>query len=240
MSKSETVQELALIKLRQEFDLHKETRTAGIHFPHQMQKNAYTQWLNKFTDESAKQAKDEVNVIRQGNFTLMPRICTGLDACPYRHICPFRSNLPIDLQCPLEISIVGDRVTGYIEEFGITELRMTSSRTLVERLVELDLLDARTSAMLSAARSQNILINQTMTITPAGDEITQEITSPILDLKERISREKMKLLSTLVGTPEAKYKKAAALKETDSDDYSKRVHGLQQQLNRLEVMVNNA
>jgi hypothetical protein len=229
--------ELALTKIRQELDIQSEfqrqKRQLGIQFPHQLMGRKYQEWLKRFTPEEQQLAAARLKSVSSGFYSVLPIVCKGAQQCPHGHICPFIPKEPLGLQCPMEQQIIVERMHQFMREYQIDGQRPTDFM-LLNRLVELELTDFRCSSMLSSSQYQGVLREVTTGSTPQGDLITNEIINPIMEMKEKISREKMKLLSVLVGTPQEKYKKQAALKEVKTEEYSNKISGMNKQLMDLE------
>lgn len=138
--------------------------------------------------------------------------------------------------CPVEQQMIANRMHGLMHEHGIDGSQATNFM-LLNRLVELELTDFRCSSLLSSP-SYNQLMRTVITgSTSDGTLIENEAVNPLIETKERISREKMKLMSVLVSTPEAKYKKQAALKEVKSDEYSNKIASIAKGLMDLETKI---
>ncbi len=238
-----TVTDEAIDKLRGELNLQEEEVRAnyrlGIRFPQELMGDAYQEWLRSFTPEQARRAEAGLFAIRSGFFAVLPRVCTGLAKCPHAHICPFSENVPVDQTCPAEMAYVRSKMEGYMDEYAITG-HHKSAFTLLNRLVELDLLDLRTSSMLAGPRYQDLMVSRVTGSTVQGDILENEELNPLLEAKERISREKMKLMGVLVGTPEAQYKKAAAMKEAATNEYSSKIAKMNQRLLQVETMLGDS
>ena len=228
---------LALTKIRKELNLENEFRKQkqqlGIQFPHQLMGKGYQDWMKQFNEKEQEEAAARLQSLSAGFYSVLPIICQGASKCAHGHICPFVPKEPQGLQCPVEQQVIIERMHAFMKEYEIDGNR-ASDFMLLNRLVELELTDFRCSSMLSSGQYQGILQDVTTGSTPQGDLITNEIINPILELKEKVGREKMKLLNILVGTPESKYKKQAALKEVKTEQYSNKIADMNRKLMDLE------
>lgn len=235
--KQNDIVQLAKEKLQNELNIHsefiKQKESLKISFPHQLRGKMYLDWLSHYNQQEADMASAQLGSLRGGNYSVLPLVCQGLSKCPHAHVCPFSYKVPIGLQCPMEQAIIVERMEALMNEFGVDGHR-ASEFMMLNRVIELELLDMRTSSMLASPKYQSIMRHVVTGATPDGELIENEEITPLLEIKEKVSREKMKILSTLVATPEAKYKKQAALKEKSEDGYSKRVADISRKLAKIE------
>jgi len=224
-----------LIKIKSQLPVVKVKNDLQLAFPHQMFGPKYKEWLTAFTDEEAVEAALQVNAMRGGNYSVLPRICPNLHRCPMSHSCPFKDtdNVPVGLQCPLEQTLIVSKMSSFMEEFNVDGNR-AAEFMLLNRLVELDLYDFRINAYLANIENMAApIVDEIAGSTPQGEKFHREAVHLSYELKERISREKMKLLDILVQTPQARVKKQAALKETNEKSVGKSMAHLNQLVNQL-------
>jgi hypothetical protein len=224
--------------LAKELNIEKEVALqrsgSKLNFPHQMRGRFYQEWLKRFSEEDAQSANDQLQTLRSGNFSVMPLVCKGVKECPHGHVCPFTANMPpLGAQCPMEQTIILDRMEALMKEYQVDGHRYTDF-IILNRIVELELLDMRVSSVLSSERYQGITQIAVTGSTPQGDLIENEIANPLFALKEKISREKVRLLDVIVGTREAKYKREAALKQKDMTTFNDAINQLVMEVHRLE------
>ena len=88
-----------LVQIKEQLPMVKVKNDLQLAFPHQMFGSKYKEWLSKFTQEEATQAAVQVNAMRGGNYSVLPRICPNLHRCPMSHSCPFKEtdNVPVGL-----------------------------------------------------------------------------------------------------------------------------------------------
>lgn len=205
----------------------------GLRFPQEHLTDGYKEWLSSFEDEEIRVAGKMLSAVLMGNVTALPKICPSLAKCEHKGICPFQTNQPVGKACPMEMSVIIDRMNKLMEQFHIDGFHQTDFMIL-NRVVELELYDLRLNSLMSTQAKQSILVDKVVGFSSEGSAITNEEVSPLFDLKEKISREKMKLMTILVGTPQELYKKRAALKEATTDKLSVKIDELNKALQQVE------
>lgn len=205
----------------------------GLRFPQEHLSEGYKEWLSSFDEEEIRTAGKMLSAVLMGNVTALPKICPSLSKCEHKGICPFQTNQPVGKACPMEMSVIIDRMNKLMEQFKIDGFQQTDFMIL-NRVVELELYDLRLNSLMSSQDKQSILVDKVVGFSSEGSAITNEEVSPLFDLKEKISREKMKLMTLLVGTPQEVYKKRAALKEASTDKLSVKIDELNRALQQVE------
>lgn len=224
---------IELQKLESNFVLYKGAKNEiGLYFSDEVDEN-YDKWIKTFSEEEITKAAKKMRSMLFGKISQLPMICPGANSCVYKHTCPFKPKEPTGQMCPVESALVIDKLDGYREELVLSGFKETDY-SLVSRLIELELLDMRASAMAGNPEYQKPLLKQVIGVSKENQPIEQELANPIYDLKEKISREKIKILSVLVETPEARYKKQIALKEVSSDAYAQTLKDLNTLLHEAE------
>lgn len=235
LSKAESPAELALQLLNQQLQIVTDPGQldTAIAFPHEVRDDGYTKWSQGLTHDQRVRAYRVMETLRKGSYANLPIICKGAANCIHGHICPFAGAEPLKQQCPVEKRLIADKLQNYMTDYAVTPL-MTSLYALVNRLVALDIFDYRFSSMASSERYQSLVVDAPKGCTPQGDLYGTEEISGIIPALETISRERMKIMTELVGTPREKYKKQAALQQSDGDTYSEKSAQLSRLLHRFE------
>lgn len=205
--------------------------SCDISFPGQFsttKKNSYEEWVSKLSSEEIQVAALRMSSILWGNIVVLPQICPNLSKCVHSHVCPFSDRPPVGKACPMEQAYIMDKMTKLKKQFDVEGVAETEFM-LLNKLVELDLYDLRINSMMAKEETQKPLISRIAMVSADGVPIYQDDINPLFELKEKIGREKSKLLTILVGTPQERYKKAAALKEQGSD----KISGLNDRLEKL-------
>lgn len=223
---------IELHRLEKNFELYRSSdNKIGLYFVDEVD-HGYDSWSNQFTEEEVRKAAQKLRSLLYGKVAHLPIICKGWQTCVYGHVCPFKPNVPVGRQCPYESAYVIEKLNSYREELVVDSFKETHY-TLVSRLIELELFDMRLSAMISKEAYQNPVYEQVIGTNGDGDPVYSEQPNPMYEMKEKLSREKMKLLNVLVETPEAQYKKQVALKEVSESKYD-------QTLMKLENLILDA
>lgn len=209
---------IELQRLEKNFELYRSSENeVGLYFVDEVS-GQYDDWMKKFSHDEIKVAAQKLRSLLYGKVSHLPMICQGHRDCVYSHSCPFKPNEPVGKQCPYESAYVIEKINAYREEFSVNAFRETDY-TLVSRLIELELFDIRLTAMISQSKYQKPIYPQVVSVSPHGEPVYEEMPNPMYEMKDKIGREKMKLLNILVETPEARYKKQAALKEVTENRY---------------------
>jgi len=196
----------------------------------------YAKWQATFSEESRKRIQRRLNALSNSANAVTPIICRGTastNLCPYSETCPFmrEKNPPLGKQCPIEQQIIITKITEYKERFGVDK-HNPADLTIIERLTEIELLEYRLRSV-TAARYPDMLVKETVGLTPQGHEVSRLAANPALKIRERLSMEKTNLLQQLVGTRREKYKKDAALGQGQAVDYSTNAAALAKMLNEF-------
>lgn len=164
-----------------------------------------------------------------GISTVTPMICRGEEECPFISRCPIRiadgkeGIYPTNKQCPIEVSFVKNRFLDYLQECDIEYEHAESSptiRSLVDRLVSLDLYELRLSYILAGTfdPKDSTLLKDQVSIQD-GFEVNQTMEHPALLIKDKFHKQRMDILEALIATPRGKMRRDVALKRRDSEDY---------------------
>lgn len=158
----------------------------------------------RFTPDEAKKVSLAIKSMSTGLNAAVPLVCTG-PACPFARGCPYFAidKAPIGMDCLVEKQLINYWTQQYIEEFDVdfksfTELRMVSE------LAEFDIYEMRITKYL--AEKHPTLLQDVVSFNAQGDEVVNLEISRAFDLKERIKKNRMKVLESLVATRKDKVK----------------------------------
>ena len=169
--------------------------------------------------------------MKAGLVTISPLNCPGKTKCPFIEKCPIyiadgsKGQYPINKQCIVEGSFIRDRFKEYVEELEEKNTDVENSptvRSLVSKLVELDLKDYRANLILAGVAGSSdgtLLIDQNIGVTDSGDEITQKQEHPIVRIMAQTQKQRMEILDTLAITPKREIWKRGLLKQRQEEDY---------------------
>lgn len=196
----------------------------------------YADLEKEMTPEAAIKFRNHVVRMSVGTSAAIPMLCGGPNKCIMGKRCPFNEikKYPITQSCPVEMNLVQAWTRAYVEELSVDTDSM-SQMVLVNRLVELDLLDFRANVGLSGANDEEApsLLKTSVTQT---DTFTTESTTvhPLIDEKSKFHYERLKTLEALVATRRERYKQAQAMGQRDSNDVAKNMAELGSLISRMK------
>jgi hypothetical protein len=185
---------------------------------------------------------------RLGGVYLSPMICRGGNQCPFVERCPIGvedglgGNFPVGKQCIVEVNLINNRFVEYIEELDIEgEIeRSPTLRSLVSKLVELDIEDYRLSLTLSGLAHDSdgtLLLKQVTMVNNVGDEVETLAEHPAWRMKERIQKQRMEILDAIVATPKRKAMVTALTKGALTENAVSRTFDLLEKVSRIERLL---
>ena len=204
----------------------------------------------EFSPQEIARIRSHIMNMRTGLQAMAPMFCGGPKKCPVIFRCPFRQQteldrekmdpkkFPIGRQCIIEREFLLHKRREYFEEYDVDPNSPTEIG-LVNKLAELDMYEYRATLMLAhgdeglGGQGQDLLKEQTTAVTPQGRELKRVELHPAWELKEKIQKQRMEILSALVGTRKEKYKKQAATKTLEVKDPSTKQAQLTSKLNKM-------
>lgn len=159
-------------------------------------------------EELGKQVVYDIQVARNSNF-----FANGILV----HNCELErmNKAPVGAPCIYEQVFLREKTEAYFEEFDITADRPTEMH-LVAELAELDLYERRATQML-ALQDQDMSQEDVMGFDNNGNAIIKEDISKYFNLKERIKRQRLKILESLSATRKERAKIAATMLNQSSE-----------------------
>ena len=153
------------------------------------------------------------------------------------HNCPyFQEDLhEVGEDCLVEEQLVDFWTQKYIDELEV-DFNSISEMHLVSSLVEIDILDLRMNNYM-AINDQTLMMEFIASVDPAGNILSNKGVSVAFDIKERLGRQKLKLLETLNNTRE---KKAKLILESGSNVNKENSKNLLNKLDKLYNKLNNS
>lgn len=182
------------------------------------------------TVEEAKHVTHQMRRMTSGVNSVVPLICTG-DMCPFRKSCVYYEigKVPLGKACLVEAQLIEYWMAQYFEEFDVNPERITEVH-LISELAELDIYEMRVTKYL--AENHQTLLQEVMTgVDPAGNVISNLEVSRAFDLKERLKKQRMKVLEALMATRKEKIK--AIVGVTGGTDTASRISELKEKLEKL-------
>ena len=190
----------------------------------------------EMTPEQAIKFRNTAIRMKIGVSAAIPLICVGNGKCPNQLRCPLRDGkLPIGKVCPLESSLVDLWTKSYLQDLAVDPSSI-SQMSLVNRLVELDLLDFRANTGLSGQvdKQAPTLLKTDIEDTEHGVKETTNL-HPLLEAKSKFNAERLKILEALVATNREQYKKAQALGKSDSNDAAQHMSEMAKIINDMKT-----
>ena len=175
------------------------------------------------TPEQALKFRNQLHRMKVGTSAAIPMLCGGPEVCPIGKKCPLNAVgvFPIAEPCMVEADMLTTWMIGYIQEFNI-DPDSISEMVLINRLVELDLLDYRANMGLSGIHDKEAPTLLKTTLIETDTTTTEQVNlHPLLEAKSKFHNERLKLLEALVATPRERYKKASALGQAQETDAAK-------------------
>ena len=170
--------------------------------------------------EQALKFKNSIVRMKHGVSAAIPMYCSG-PKCPNK-LCVFHEskNWPLAKQCLIEARMVQALTRSYIEDLNV-EPDSPTEMVLVNKLVECDLIDYRANIGLSGGTDPQAASLLAVTTIQTDDRVTESISlHPLLEAKAKAHKDRMQVLDAMATTRREKYKKAAALKQSDDTDAS--------------------
>jgi hypothetical protein len=212
----------------------------------------YLPFYQTLSPEVIFKYKRQLIAMRTGTHSVVPLICAGYPKCPIAraHKCPLNvydasgevdlavSKYPLLMACPWEKDILYSRIQGYAIEYNL-DIDSPSTMALLSKLAQFDIMDMRCDVQLAAGdrfgQGQDLLSSHVASINPITGETYLEIkVHPLMELKERIHKQRMEILDVMIGTPKAKLKAAKDMGPQESTtDLSVKMRDLQDKIARV-------
>lgn len=146
--------------------------------------------------ENLRKARQTIGM-KHGMFASVPIICKGR-ACPYFQTCWIpEGDLQVGERCPIEIAAIVERFDTYCEKLGVPEDDIVDSG-LVKEVVDIEIMMLRADSLL--ATNGNFIEEVVAGITPKGQEILRPELHQAVEFKEKLRREKTRILNQLNAT----------------------------------------
>lgn len=197
----------------------------------------------ELTREEEREVLRERGRNRMGLSSSVPMSCPGRDRCPFSRgwedgggHCEWARirKEPVGRPCIVEMQLITDRTEMYAGQFEVG----AGSEEAVDRLqcmelAEYDVYERRLSLSLTEAERAELVEENVIGTDEHGGPVYARQTALAWALKVNIKNRRDRVLRQLVATREAKWKKAAALKEAPADDHSTQFAGMMGRLSRI-------
>lgn len=187
-------------------------------------KTAYLDLLNiqsdkydhlEFSDDEILKISGQLRRYTTGINASVPLICSG-DICAFKSNCPYHQigKAPVGQDCLLEAQLIHYWTEQYLNEFDVDPASVTEMH-MVSELAEFNIYEMRITKYL--AEHHPTLMQDVVTgIDANGNVLQNQEISRAFDLKERIKKNRMKVLESLMATRKDKVKIIAAISEKDN------------------------
>lgn len=174
----------------------------------------------KLTVAGAKKVKAFVQNMRMGGASGVLLICAG-DRCEFNVACPLYQEKahPVDQPCPLEAMVVMD-TRAELSSLVDLDTRNPVVRGYVSELVQIATLMWRCQMKL-AYDHHDVIQQVPAVVTPEGTVHTKSESAPLLDVLDRLSNRRSRILKELALTEEARWRREAALGAKSEDSLSR-------------------
>ena len=161
-----------------------------------------------FTEEEALKISRSIRHLSTGVNAAVPLTCAG-SQCPFEATCPYIeiNKAPIGRPCLVESQLIVYWTQQFIEEFSV-DINNYTEVQLVSELAEFNIYELRVTKYL-AEKHQTLMQDVVTSVDVTGEVITNQEVSRAFDLKERIKRNRMKVLEALMATRKERVKLTA-------------------------------
>ena len=188
-----------------------------------------------FTEAEAKKINSYMCSLKTGSVAAIPLICGG-NVCPFKDRCPYyqMGKAPIARQCCLELDLLREWITLYIDQFDVDPKNFIDIQNVTE-LAEIELMLWRLNNNLAKPEHASLIEDTVVGTDKEGHALTRKEPNAFLRAKESLNNRKSKVMVLMVGTRQEKYKQQAALKTKDLSDPSMLAAKIKQNLKNLLV-----
>lgn len=161
----------------------------------------------QLTEEQAMRVSRTMRHLSTGVNAAVPIACTGPE-CPFSRSCPYEKEgrAPIGLDCIVETQLINYWTEQYFQEFNVDPSCLTELH-LVSELAEFNIYEMRITKYI-AANHPDLMQTVLSGFSESGDAVENVEVARAFDLKERIKRNRMKVLEALSATRKERLKLA--------------------------------
>lgn len=195
--------------------------------------------LNRFTQEQAKYITGYLTRLRKLGSAGIALICAG-DDCEYRHACPLwqikdgppvqmkdpkdsnksiyiqKTKAPVGHSCPLESAVIMDCYAGYTSHSAV-DMSNPVHVNYIRELCAIGSAEWRIN-MLLAYSSHGMQVEVPAAVSVDGVVYTRPAINELVDLLDRLSKRRSKILDSLTINPSIEYKRKIAETKDKSPD----------------------
>lgn len=151
-----------------------------------------------------------------GPISAVAMICTG-SQCQVKEMCPFWKNdvAPVGEECLLEKNLIREWVERYIDEFNV-DITRTTELQLVSELAEIAVYERRINSYISI-NSPMLLQEVVAGVDQAGNAYYNLDIAKAFEVKDRLKKQRMKILDAMLATRDRKAKLVVAAASATSN-----------------------
>lgn len=179
-----------------------------------------------YTEEELAKVRKRLTNLRTGSTAALPLTCHG-QACPFSQQCIFfeLDKHQLNKPCLIEINLLNEWRSLYVDEYDIDPTKL-SQITLINELAEIELMLWRLNNNLAKAEHADLTVVNDIGMDTEGNVLSRREVSSFFEARERLLNRKSRVIRSMVGDRENKYKERAALKQADSGDPSSKTADL--------------
>ena len=191
----------------------------------------------QLTEAEAIKVKSAMNSMTAGVNAAVPLTCTG-HACAFKNTCPYYqiNKAPLGRPCLVESQLIEYWTEEYLNEFSVDPSKLTEMH-LVSELAELNIYEMRITKYI-AENHQTLLQDIVTGVDPAGNIITNLDVSKSFELKDRIKKQRMKVLEALMATRRERVKAVVQVAQTNTT--AQKISELKQQMEKISKDIANS
>lgn len=153
--------------------------------------------------------KKQLSTAAIGPISSVAMICTG-ERCQVKETCPYWKNdlAPIGELCLLETQLIREWVERYVDEFNV-DVNKTTEFQLVTELAEISVYERRVNSYI-AIHNPVLLQDVVSGVDGMGNPYYNTEVSRAFEVKERLKKQRMKILDAMLATRDRKAKLVVA------------------------------
>lgn len=191
----------------------------------------------QLTEQEAIKVRVAMTSMSAGVNSSVPLTCTA-NACAFKGTCPYFqiNKAPLGRPCLVESQLIEYWTEEYLEEFQVDPAKITEMH-LVSELAELNIYEMRITKYI-AENHQTLLQDVVTGIDPAGNIITNLDVAKSFELKDRIKKQRMKVLEALMATRRERIKAVVQVAATNTT--AQKISELKTQLEKISKDISNS
>jgi hypothetical protein len=186
------------------------------------------------TEEEVEKVKKTMRGMTAGVNSVVPLQCSG-NECAFKATCPYMQirKAPVGRACLVESQLIEYWTDQYLTEFDVDPSKLTEMH-LVSELAELNIYEMRITKYI--AETHQTLLQEVITgVDATGNVLSNLDVAKSFDLKERIKKQRMKVLEALMATRRERVKAVVAV--SGSTDAAHKIADLKSRLDIIATQI---